>query len=84
MNAVLREQRYKRLQFLLSKSNMYTSYLVQRMRSQQDDEQKKLERSRKRQERERAKRMEQRKANPDKTGIKEEKKTEAVENGEAS
>ncbi len=30
----LREQRYKRLQFLLSKSNMYTKYLVTRMENQ--------------------------------------------------
>ncbi|XP_041371850.1 lymphocyte-specific helicase-like [Gigantopelta aegis] len=36
-----REQRYKRLQFLLSKSNMYTQYLIQRMEKQQEVMEKK-------------------------------------------
>ena len=30
------EERYKRLQFLLSKSNMYTQYLIQRMEKQHE------------------------------------------------
>ena len=38
----MREQRYKRLQFLLNKSNMYTKYLVKRMEDQVNWELEKL------------------------------------------
>ena len=48
MDDRLREQRYQRLQFLLSKSNMYTSYLVQRMEQQAEEEKEKLKRKEKR------------------------------------
>ena len=41
MNADMREQRYKRLQFLLTKSNMYTHYLLKRMQGQKEIEEKK-------------------------------------------
>ncbi|XP_069110391.1 uncharacterized protein, partial [Argopecten irradians] len=39
----IKEQRYKRLQFLLSKSNMYTQYLLERMKKQTDEEKKRKE-----------------------------------------
>ncbi|XP_064610346.1 lymphocyte-specific helicase-like [Liolophura sinensis] len=44
MTEDLREERYKRLQFLLSKSNMYTQYLIQRMERQKEEERKRRER----------------------------------------
>lgn len=44
MTEDLREERYKRLQFLLSKSNMYTQYLIQRMERQKEEERKRQER----------------------------------------
>ncbi|XP_076088735.1 lymphoid-specific helicase-like [Mytilus galloprovincialis] len=49
LNAEDREQRYKRLQFLLSKSNMYTQYLLSRMEKQREEQTKKTERIKKKQ-----------------------------------
>ncbi|XP_048238060.1 lymphocyte-specific helicase-like [Haliotis rufescens] len=43
-----RNQRYQRLKFLLSKSNMYTQYLIDRMDRQTEEEKKKKERQLKR------------------------------------
>ncbi|KAL5010128.1 hypothetical protein ScPMuIL_012433 [Solemya velum] len=43
-----RKQKYSRLQFLLSKSNMYTQYLLERMNRQQEEEKKRQERHAKR------------------------------------
>ncbi|XP_046563533.1 lymphocyte-specific helicase-like [Haliotis rubra] len=43
-----RNQRYQRLKFLLSKSNMYTQYLIDRMDRQTEEEKKKRERQQKR------------------------------------
>ncbi|XP_067686166.1 lymphocyte-specific helicase-like [Haliotis asinina] len=43
-----RNQRYQRLKFLLSKSNMYTQYLIDRMDRQTEEEKKKRERQLKR------------------------------------
>ena len=40
MDEEMREQRYKRLQFLLTKSNMYTHYLLRRMHKQRELEEK--------------------------------------------
>ena len=57
MNAEMREQRYKRLQFLLTKSNMYTHYLLKRMQSQ-----KELEEKRQKQKEARHKREQEKKA----------------------
>ncbi|XP_025081604.1 lymphocyte-specific helicase-like isoform X1 [Pomacea canaliculata] len=39
-----KEQRYQRLQFLLQRSNMYTQYLINRMKKQQEEEAKRKER----------------------------------------
>ncbi|KAL4220426.1 hypothetical protein ACF0H5_020829 [Mactra antiquata] len=39
-----KEERYKRLQFLLKKSNMYTEYLLKRMERQKEEDKKRLER----------------------------------------
>ena len=44
MDQDTKEERYKRLQFLLMKSNMYTEYLLRRMEKQREDEKKKKER----------------------------------------
>ena len=45
-----REERYARLKFLLSKSNMYTEYLLGRMEEQKDLEKQRRERMMKRKE----------------------------------
>ncbi|KAK3087350.1 hypothetical protein FSP39_004956 [Pinctada imbricata] len=50
MDQADRETRYKRLQFLLKKSNMYTQYLLQRMDAQEEEERKKRERKKKKEE----------------------------------
>lgn len=50
-----REQRYKRLQFLLSKSNLYTQYLLSRMEKQRAEQSKKADRTKKKQEKEKKK-----------------------------
>ena len=42
MDESMREQRYKRLQFLLTKSNMYTHYLLKRMQNQKEQEEKRV------------------------------------------
>nr|KAG5698118.1 hypothetical protein BaRGS_001713 [Batillaria attramentaria] len=39
-----KEQRFQRLQYLLQRSNMYTEYLIDRMKRQQEEEAKKKER----------------------------------------
>ncbi|XP_060070965.1 lymphoid-specific helicase-like [Ylistrum balloti] len=43
LDSEIKEQRYKRLQFLLSKSNMYTQYLLERMKKQSEEEKRKNE-----------------------------------------
>lgn len=53
-----REQRYKRLQFLLSKSNLYTQYLLSRMEKQRAEQSKKADRTKKKQEKEKKKQVE--------------------------
>ena len=45
-----KEERYARLKFLLSKSNMYTEYLLGRMEEQKDLEKQRRERMMKRKE----------------------------------
>ena len=40
MDETIREQRYKQLQYLLTKSNMYTHYLLKRMQNQKEQEEK--------------------------------------------
>ena len=45
-----KEERYARLQFLLSKSNMYTEYLLGRMEEQKDLEKQRRDRMMKRKE----------------------------------
>ena len=42
------EEKYNRLQFLLSKSNMYTQYLMERMECQKQELRKKQDRHQKR------------------------------------
>ena len=39
-----REKRYERLKYLLSKSTLYTEYLVERMKKQKEEEEKRKER----------------------------------------
>ncbi|XP_052214522.1 lymphocyte-specific helicase-like isoform X2 [Dreissena polymorpha] len=56
-----REERYKRLQVLLMKSNMYTEYLLQRMERQKEDEKKRRERILRKQVKEEQKKSEQQK-----------------------
>ena len=51
MTEDIRKERYQRLQFLLSKSNMYTTYLIERMKRQEEEENRKMERRAKRAER---------------------------------
>ncbi|XP_033733127.1 lymphoid-specific helicase-like [Pecten maximus] len=65
MDKEIKEQRYKRLQFLLSKSNMYTQYLLERMKKQTDEEKRKKELKEKRKAKTEEKNMkeEQEKAN---------------------
>ena len=48
MNAEMRQQRYNQLQALLSKSTLYTSYLMKRMEKQRADDALKEERKQKR------------------------------------
>ncbi|XP_013385622.1 lymphocyte-specific helicase-like isoform X1 [Lingula anatina] len=47
LNEKLKEERYKKLQFLLSKSNLYTKYLLERMNRQQQEEAKRCEQQKK-------------------------------------
>jgi ATP-dependent DNA helicase len=44
MDQNTKEERYKRLQYLLMKSNMYTEYLLRRMEKQREEEKKRKER----------------------------------------
>ena len=47
-NEKLREIRFQRLEFLLKKSSMYTSYLLSRIKEQEKEEYARQERKRKR------------------------------------
>ena len=48
MDAEMKQQRYNQLQALLSKSTLYTSYLMKRMEKQRADDALKEERKQKR------------------------------------
>ncbi|KAL3831416.1 hypothetical protein ACJMK2_023167 [Sinanodonta woodiana] len=76
-----REQRYKRMQFLLSKSNMYTQYLVERMNRQKEEDQKRHAKLEKRRAKMLKKKEERKKQETAKEGVKVEVVSETKADG---